>query len=385
MIIRELHSYLKQIAGYFPVVTLTGPRQSGKTTLTRQVFSNHEYRNLEDPEERQFALNDPKAFLRNGAANMIIDEAQYVPQLFSYIQLLADEKKVNGQFILSGSQNFLLMEKITQSLAGRAAILNLLSVSTRELLQSGWPQKDWTYFVFQGGYPGPLSRNLHPKDFYPFYIQSYIERDIRQLVNVTDLERFRTFISLCASRVGQQINYSHFGNELGIDSKTAARWLSVLETSFIAFKLPQFHRNFGKRLIKSPKLYFYDTGLVCYLLGLKNEGDIPGHYLKGNLFENFIISEFYKNKFNKGEKPAFHYLRDNIGNEVDLVSESGNSLNAIEIKSGTTIQPDFFKHLQWLKTIASPTKVISYAIYAGTMQQERSLASVCPWHTLPEV
>ncbi len=314
MIKRELAAYLTYISGYFPVISVTGPRQSGKTTLIRSTFPNHEYCNLEDPVQREFALNDPQSFLKQGTVNMIIDEAQYAPQLFSYIQVIADIRKKNALFVLSGSQNFLLMEKITQSLAGRVAILHLLPTSVRELLASGWANtQGWEYFLYRGGYPGPISANLAPKDFYPFYIQSYIERDIRQLVNVLDLERFRSFLTLCASRIGQQVNFSALGSEIGIDSKTAARWLSVLETSFIVYRLPQFHKNFGKRLVKSPKLYFHDTGLVCYLLGLRKEEDIKTHYAKGSLFENFIITELRKNKLNSGAQPSYFYLRDNTG------------------------------------------------------------------------
>jgi uncharacterized protein len=383
MIVRELATYLQYIARYFPVISLTGPRQSGKTTLIQHVFPAHEYHNLEDPEERELAINDPRAFLKNGATQMIIDEAQYAPQLFSYIQVLSDEQKKNALFVLSGSQNFLLMEKITQSLAGRVATLHLLPVSIREMFASGIRHKNWQNAAFTGGYPGPISHSLAPKDFYPFYIQSYLERDIRQLINVLDLERFRAFLSLCAGRVGQQLNFSSIGNEIGIDSKTASRWLSVLETSFIVFRLPQFHKNFGKRLIKSPKLYFFDTGLVCYLLGLRSMEDISNHYAKGSLFENLIITELYKNKVNTGEPPTYYYMRDNTGHEIDLLTETGNTLSAIEIKSGTTIQPDFFKNIEWLKKAAGNTRISPFVVYGGTTTQARTLAQVCPWNELP--
>lgn len=385
MIHRELSSYLQHIAGYFPVVTVTGPRQSGKTTLIRSVFPLHEYRNLEDPGERELAQHDPRAFLKNGTTDMIIDEAQYVPHLFPYIQVLSDERKENARFILSGSQNFLLMEKITQSLAGRAAILHLLPLSTQELFASGAINGGWEHYAFHGGYPRPLSTNLHPKDFYPFYIQSYIERDIRQLINVSDLERFRAFLTLCAGHTGQQLNFSSLGNEVGIDSKTATRWLSVLETSFIVYRLPQFHKNFGKRLIKSPKLYFYDTGLVCYLLGIRQKEDLMTHYAKGSLFENLVITELYKNKLNKGERPVCYYMRDNTGHEIDLITESGKTLQAIEIKSGTTIQPGFFKNLAWLRKIVKDVTVTPFVIYGGHEAQDRTAASIRPWNMLPSL
>jgi predicted AAA+ superfamily ATPase len=388
MIKRELAAYLTYISRYFPVISVTGPRQSGKTTLIRSTFPNHEYCNLEDPVQREFALNDPQSFLKNGTVNMIIDEAQYAPQLFSYIQVIADNQKKNAMFILSGSQNFLLMDKITQSLAGRVSILHLLPTSVRELIASGWSisqGRSWEYFLYRGGYPGPLSTNLAPKDFYPSYIQSYIERDIRQLVNVSDLEKFRSFLTLCASRVGQQVNFSSLGNEIGIDSKTAARWLSVLETSFIVYRLPQFHKNFGKRLVKSPKLYFHDTGLVCYLLGLRKEEEIRTHHAKGSLFENFIITELRKNKLNAGEQPLYYYLRDNTGHEIDLISESGSNLIAVEIKSGSTIQPDFLKNIYWLEKITKGKDLLSHIIYGGPNEQIRTTTKINTWSELPDI
>jgi uncharacterized protein len=384
MITRELTTYLKHISSFFPVVSVTGPRQSGKTTLIRQSFPQHEYYNLEDPTHREHAFHDPRSFLKNGTANIIIDEAQYVPHLFSYIQVMADEQKRNGQFILSGSQNFLLMEKITQSLAGRVAILHLLPLSLNELLVTEKDNSTWEYYVFRGGYPGPISVNLAPKDFYPFYIQSYLERDIRQLINVTDLERFRSFLVLCASRVGQQVNLSGIGNDVGVDSKTVSRWLSVLETSFIIYRLPQFHKNFGKRLGKSPKLYFHDTGLLCYLLGIRKQEEISTHYAKGSLFENFIITELRKNKFNTGEQPFFYYWRDNTGHEIDLITESGNQLTAIEIKSGSTINTEFMKNLVWFQSLVKDS-VRSIVIYGGNEFQERNSILINSWNKLPEL
>lgn len=384
MIPRELKPYLLTISSLFPVVSITGPRQAGKTTLIKEAFPDHMYLNLEDPSLRELALSDPRSFLQNGTADLIIDEAQYVPHLFSYIQVMADEQKRNGQFILSGSQNFLLMEKITQSLAGRVAILHLLPLSISELSDTV-TFEHWESFVFKGGYPKPVSQNIHPGNFYPFYIQSYIERDIRQLINVTDLERFRSFLSLCAGRIGQQVNFSAFGNELGIDAKTAARWLSVLETSFITFRLPQFHKNFGKRLVKSPKLYFYDTGLACYLLAIKKEQDLTTHFAKGPLFENFVISELRKNKFNAGEQPAFYYLRDNTGHEIDLVYESANHITALEIKSGSTMNTDFFRNLNWLTKIARDSVLNKYLIYGGREEHTRLGTSIKSWNNLPEI
>jgi predicted AAA+ superfamily ATPase len=385
MITRELGNYLRHIAGHYPVVTLTGPRQSGKTTLSRAAFPNHTYCNLEDPELRSLAFTDPRAFLKQGTADLIIDEAQYAPHLFSYIQVLADEKKRNGQFILSGSQNFLLMEKISQSLAGRAAILHLLPLSFRELSASSVTINNWEHYAFSGSYPAPLTQNTAPKDFYPFYIQSYLERDVRQLINVTDLERFRNFLVLCASRTGQQVNYSLLGNELGIDSKTTIRWLSVLETSFIIYRLPQFHKNFGKRLVKAPKLYFYDTGLVCFLLGIKSPEDVALHYAKGFLFENLVLSELCKNKLNKGERPSFYYMRDNTGHEIDLITESGNTLTALEIKSTGTIHPDFRKNLLWLQKLIKPNTLHQWVVYAGERTQTVSDTTIVPWTHLPAV
>ena len=385
MIGRAIDGHLQRISELFPVVSLTGPRQAGKTTLLKAAFPDHLYCNLEDPSLRAFAMSDPLSFLRHGKQKMIIDEAQYVPELFSYIQVMADNNQQSGQFILSGSQNFLLMEKITQSLAGRVAILHLLPLSVAEVFASGWTRFSWEDLICRGLYPGPFSKNMHPKDFYPFYIQSYIERDVRQLVNVTDLERFRSFLTLCAGRVGQQVNLSAFGNELGIDSKTASRWLSVLETSFIIYRLPQFHMNFGKRLVKSPKLYFYDMGLVCYLLSIRTVEDLQNYYAKGSLFENFIISELKKNKLNAGERPSFFYFRDNTGNEIDLISEISNRLIAVEIKAGKTIHPDFFKSLKWIDKITGTLPISKYLIYGGKEEQERSGTFVRSWDKLPDL
>jgi uncharacterized protein len=384
MIERNLSTYLLALAKQYPVVSVSGPRQSGKTTLVRHLFPHLTYVNLEDIELRTLAELDPKQFLSRYAGGLIIDEVQYVPSLFSYIQLEADMRQRMGEFVLTGSQNFLLMEQISQSLAGRVALFHLLPFSVPELKQTIFEEHEYLEYLFNGMYPGLYERGIDAAHFYPNYIQTYIERDVRQLVNVQDLSKFRLFTELCAARVGQLWNQSAIANELNINHKTADRWLSILETSFIAFRLRPFHKNYNKRITKTPKLYFYDTGVICSLLGIRNRQQLELHPLKGQIFENFIVVETLKYFQNKGIRPNMYFWRDQTGNEVDLLLDDGGVLYPMEIKSAQTFRPDFFKSLHFFSKISGCSAKNSYLIYGGTQNLDSANGNICAWNNLPE-
>jgi predicted AAA+ superfamily ATPase len=365
---RHIKDKALSLLGKFPILAITGPRQSGKTTFARRLKPDYTYVNLELPEARDFAKSDPLAFLRSYQNGVILDEVQWVPELFSYLQVLTDERNIPGEYIMTGSQNFLLSNQITQSLAGRVAMLNLLPFSKAELSNHIQVQS-WEALTVNGGYPRKYQFDISPNDYYPNYIQTYIERDVRQILNVMDLGNFQKFLQLLAGRVGQIFNQSNFSNELGIDQKTVNAWLSVLETSFIAFRLPSYYRNFNKRILKSPKVYFYDTGVLCSLLGIKRAEDLNVHFARGPLFENLVILELIKKELNAGNTPALYYWRDNHQNEVDILQEVDGKLIAIEIKSSETYHSDFLKGLKNFKKIAPEST--SKLIYAGTLNQER--------------
>ncbi len=378
---RKLERRTKELAGQFPVVAILGPRQSGKTTLAKLCFPDYHYVNLENPSLRSFAIEDPEGFLQTHGRieGVIFDEAQRVPDLFSYIQVLVDEKRRAGQFILTGSQNFHLNEQITQSLAGRVALLQLLPFSIGELEQSGVSFSHYAEALFKGGYPSVHTQGISPIDWYPNYIQTYIERDVRQLKNVFDLNLFQRFIRLCAGRIGQVINWTDLGRDCGIDHKTARVWASVLEASYVIYLLPPYYRNFSKRLVKSPKLYFYDTGIACSLLGISSPDDLQSHYLKGGLFESFVISELIKEaSLHRGVSP-FYFWRDHTGNEIDLIFETHSQPKALEIKSSQTISSDYFKTLEQWQSISNSAPDQCYLIYGGNEDEKRSLAQVRSW------
>ncbi len=383
MIDRAIASHVLQLAAQFPVVSVSGPRQSGKTTLVRQIFPQLTYLNLEDIELRQLAERDPKQFLGRYSGGLILDEAQYVPALFSYIQLEADRRQRPGEFVLTGSQNFLFMEKITQSLAGRVALFNLLPFSMQELQGTAFQREQWLDYLFTGMYPRVYESGIDPIYYYPNYIQSYVERDVRQLVNVADWSKFRTFLELCAGRVGQLYNQHSLGNELGIDHKTAARWFSLLETSFIAFTLRPYHRNFNKRILKTPKIYFYDTGLACSLLGIRTPEQLDRHPLKGPLFENFMIVEVFKNFLNRGIRPNLYFWRDQTGNEIDLVADEGGRMYPIEIKSAQTFHAEFWKGIRYFNALTGNDPGLSYLIYGGTQSLDSEQGNLRSWNRLP--
>ncbi len=374
---KQLIKYFKQ----YPVIVLTGPRQSGKTTLVKEAFPKMSYVNLEDIELREFAKNDPKGFLGQYPKQLIIDEAQYVPELFSYIQLFADKRNKNGQYILTGSQNFLLLEKINQSLAGRAAILKLLPLSLEEIKNYSQKQffKDYSKFLFKGFYPKLYNEKIDAEQYYSNYIQTYIERDVRMIRNISNLSTFKKFISLLAARVGQILNISSLINECGVEYKTAMSWLSVLEASYIVFLLPPYYRNYNKRVVKSPKIYFYDPGIICSLLNISSADQIKTHYLKGELFENLIVLETLKQRYNQAKKENIFFWRDKTGHEIDLIIEEENQTYPIEIKSGQTIKDDFFKNLNYYNKLSGANPKNSYVVYGGRQKQSRSNGTVISW------
>lgn len=385
MIQRILSQPIQDAAKKMPVVAVTGPRQSGKSTLVQQVFPAYTYINLEDIEHRNFAKNDPKGFLKNLKGKAIIDEVQYAPDLLSYIQVTVDREKIPGQFVISGSQNLLLMESVSQSLAGRVAIFNLLPFSLEEIKGTSFAQQDYEEYLLKGFYPRIYDLDLNPTNWLLDYIQTYVERDLRQVVNVGDLGAFRQFLEICAGRIGQLVNFSDIGNLVGISYQTAKKWLSVLQTSFIVHTLRPYHQNFNKRIVKTPKLYFYDTGLACALLNLRTVSDLNRHFAKGALFENFIVNEVMKNRINLNLQPKQYFWNAAGSHEIDLLLDQGGRLLPIEIKSGRTIGPHFFDGLQYFQPLSGVLPEESYLVYGGDEVQKRSIAQVLSWRNLQEI
>ena len=385
MIEREIAPAILSMKEKMPVLVITGPRQSGKTTLSRALFPDYEYINLEFPDIRASVAEDPRFFLTAYEKGVIFDEAQRLPDLFSYIQGLVDETRAPGRYILTGSQNFLLLEKISQSLAGRAALFNLLPFSISEIMPAFPVDDDFTRLAFTGAYPGIYDRRLNPPEWYPSYISTYVERDVRQVENIRDLNKFHAFLRLCAGRVGQLFNASAIANDLGVSYKTVRSWLSVLEASFIIFLLPPFYKNFNKRVIKSPKLYFYDTGLVCSLLGIHSPRDLQLHYLKGEIFESLIISELKKRLAHANRPDRLYFWRDRSGREIDCLIEAGTQIKTVEIKSGVTIHPAFFKNLRYWQKLSGDSPDYSYLVYGGSENQRRPAGSVVGWKNTGDI
>lgn len=338
---RTLDPKLLALSKKFQVITLTGPRQSGKTTLVRTTFPNLPYVSLEEPDIRQIALSDPRGFLANYPEGAVLDEVQHVPELFSYIQSLVDGDR-DIQFVLTGSSNFLLMEKISQTLAGRTAILHLLPFSMAELSPNIPPFDRYESLIFKGQYPRIYDRDIAPTDFYPSYIQTYVEKDVRMMKNIGDMNTFIRFVQLCAGRTGQLLNYACLASDAGISPNTAKAWLSILESSYIVYQLSPYHRNFNKRIMKSSKLYFYDTGVACSLLGIKDEDQVALHYMKGALFENLVINEYIKRSIHRGEKPEIYFWQDSQGKGIDCLLVDRENIVPIEIKAGKTMSSSFF-------------------------------------------
>jgi len=398
MIKRALEKALKGAAGKYPVVTLTGPRQSGKTTLAKAAFPRHEYVSLEDPDRREFALGDPRGFLGQFKGKVILDEVQRAPELFSYIQTSVDEDNRSGRFVLTGSHNFLLMRRISQSLAGRSAILHLLPLSLSELearqplalsvIGTALPKKGKApdsgimEIMFRGFYPRIHDKKLGPQEWLSNYYQTYIERDVREIVNVGDIETFARFVRLCAGRNGQLLNLSSLANDCGVTHTTARRWISILEASFQVILLRPHDRNFSKRMIKSPKLYFLDTGMLCYLLRINSPGDLGLHASRGSIFEGFVLSELMKNRLNRGEDTDLYFWRDFEGHEIDIILDRGPRAIPIEVKSGQTITEDSFKNLHYWSRLAGADAGPGALVYAGAESYMRSGVTVYSWSCL---
>ncbi len=367
MIQREAEAEIRTLAKQFKAVAIVGPRQSGKTTLARHIFGDKPYVNLENPDLRRYATDDPRGFLSDYPRGAVLDEVQRVPELFSYLQQILDESEDHGLFILTGSNNFLLQERISQSLSGRVGYLNLLPLALSEIKDT---RSTVNELMYKGGYPVLHSEVAEPAKWYPNYIRTYVERDVRLIKNISDLDTFERFLRLCAGRIGQLLNMSSLAVETGVDVKTIGAWLSVLETSFVLFRLQPYHQNYNKRIVKMPKLYFYDTGLAISLLGIENSAQLALNPFRGSLFENMIIVELLKKRYNAGKSHQLFFWRDNVGNEVDLLINKGNSLLPVEIKSGQTVTDDYFKGLLfWNKITATGG---GYIIYGGELKQNRS-------------
>ncbi len=384
MIRRRITDRLIKLFQQYPFVTVTGPRQSGKTTLCRVAFPDLEYANLEAPDVRDFAESDPRGFLRQLGTGAIIDEVQRVPALLSYLQVLADERGGNGLFVLAGSEQFRLSDAIDQSLAGRTALLRLLPFSLAERHQTG-AGDEVDEILHSGFYPRILDQGLDPHQAFGDYFETYVERDVRRLGGIRNLSSFRRFVRLCAGRVGQLVNLSTLGSDVGVSHTTAREWLSLLETSYIVFQLQPFHANIRKRLTRSPKLYFHDVGLASYLIGIENPGQISTHPLRGALFENAVISEVLKHRFNQGRRQSgLHFFRDARGLECDLLYETGNGMGAIEIKSGATIASDYFQPLDRVASLI-PDISAKVVVYGGAACQFRNDCEIVPMTALSEV
>ncbi len=394
MLERTLSDKISSLARQFPVVTITGPRQSGKTTLTKAVFKDHDYVSLEEPHEREFALSDPRSFLNKYKHGVILDEIQRTPDLLSYIQGIVDAGADNGKFILTGSQQFHLSAKINQTLAGRTAIVNLLPFSMDELQKlpsrDPWDWNDLPHksktpvfnletMLYRGFYPRIHDRGLAPQDWLAGYYQTYVERDVREVSNIGNLEIFQRFVRLCAGRTGQLLNLSSLAADCGISHTTARQWISILQAGFIIYLLPPHFINFSKRIIKTPKLYFLDTGLLCYLLRIREPVDLTDHAMRGSVFETYVVSELIKAFAHRGEIPPLYFWRDRTGHEVDVIIDAGKQLIPIEIKSGRTINHSFFEGLRYFITLGQKVAKTGVLIHGGDDMYQRENFIVLPW------
>ncbi|MDD2898527.1 MAG: ATP-binding protein [Desulfuromonadaceae bacterium] len=379
MIRREAQDTVLKLAECFPFVAVTGPRQSGKTTLVRDTFPDKPYISLEDPDAREFADSDPRGFLARYTDGAILDEVQRCPQLFSYLQTRSDLDGRQGLYILTGSQQFGLLSGITQSLAGRVGMVQLLPFSAGELKLAGLLGASNDAVLFRGMYPPLYDRPLTTEQWFPGYVATFLERDVRQMVNIRDLSAFQRFLRLCAGRTGQLLNLSSLSNDCGITHNTAKSWISILEAGYIVHLLQPHYKNFNKRLVKTPKLFFYDTGLVAWLLGIQNESQLALHPQRGAVFETWVVAELLKTRFNSGLPSNLYFWRDNTGNEVDVLIDKGLILEPVEIKSGQTVTADSFAGLRKFSTLAGKTAGRAKLLYGGNERQERLDVDVLPW------
>lgn len=383
---RKLEKKIQEGSRFFPVVAILGPRQSGKTTLARHLFSDHVYVSLEDPDKRSAAINDPRTFLKmhHNDHGLIIDEFQYAPDLLSYIQTIVDEEQHQGYFVLTGSQNFLMNQAISQSLAGRVSLYTLLPLSLDELDSNDQLPENVESILHQGLYPAIYTKKVPPQDLYSNYVKTYIERDVRELAHVGDLRLFQTFLTLCAERVGQLVNFTELSKEARVSDQTVRRWLSILEASYILFLLQPYEKTLGKRLVKTPKLYFYDSGLVCYLLQL-DERDLIDHSKKGNIFEALIVSEIRKYFYNRGIEPHTYFWQDHNKHEIDCVIAYKRTLIAIEMKSNRTPSKNFFTGLSYWNNIeknSGQSEKSGYVVYAGDKKHISGYENLVSWQSL---
>ena len=379
MIPRIATSTLTRLAKGFPVIALTGPRQSGKTTLAKHVFPNKTYVSLENPEELEFAQKDPKRFLARFKEGAILDEVQRCPSLLSWLQGLVDERSRMGDFVLTGSSQFELVAGITQSLAGRVGRVELLPLSIQELAQAHQLPSQLNTCLLQGGYPSIYDRQVSPQDWFSNYIATYIERDVRQLIAVRDLTQFQRFVKMCAARSGQILNLAALGADCGLSASTAREWLSVLEASYLVTRSQPYYQNFGKRLVKTPKLYFLDVGLMAWLIGIRDTVTLDTHVSRGALFETFVVSELIKRQYNQGQNADLYFWRDSVGNEIDLLLDTPQGLQAIEIKSGSTFASDWIKGFKVWKRNTQVNTLIPRIIYGGTDSYDREGHQVMGW------
>jgi predicted AAA+ superfamily ATPase len=380
MIKRTLAAQMEAMLRLYPIVAVTGPRQSGKTTLLVNWFRDYQYVSLENPDVRSFAVHDPNGFLELYSGRVIFDEVQRAPQLFSYLQSRVDQSGEMGQFILSGSQNYSLMSSITQSLAGRVALFRLLPLDFSELKNAGQLPDDYAEILLRGNYPALYQRPIPPSDFYANYTETYLERDVSELLKIKDLASFKTFLRLCAGRAGQILNLSELARDAALSVPTVRAWLSVLESSYIVYQLPPYFRNFNKRLVKSPKLYFYDTGLLCFLLGIKSKEQLALVEQKGAIFENFIINEFVRQNFHQNLHREFYFWRSSNGLEVDLlIGGDSPTFDLIEIKATKTIVQKMFSNLDEVGEMADNLLGNKILVYGGNQSQKRSHYQVWAW------
>ena len=368
---RKIESTILEAAKYFPVITVTGPRQSGKTTMLKQIFPHLHYYSLEDLDTRSFAMEDPVRFLHLHEDGMILDEVHNYPELLSYIQGIVDEQP-QKKFVLSGSSNFALLKKVSQSLAGRSGVFELMPLSIEEVKGQIEYVDDADQLLYQGLYPAVCSCKNIPKFLYPSYLKTYLERDVRDLLNVKDMRLFNMFLKLCAGRIGSVFNASEIAGEIGVSSKTIQAWVSILQASYVVYLLPPYFENSRKRLTKSPKMYFCDTGLACTLLGIESAEQLAFDKMRGHLFENLIVVELLKRRLNEGKESNLYFYRDSNQNEVDILVNNGSSLDAIEVKSAMTYNPSFEKALLKVNEWVNPPVGKRTIIYAGTLEDDKS-------------